>query len=113
LFFGGAKGFSITDLYLFLATVLWGFRLPLRQDRPPRGFPRQFCRHPTLIATGPCFPFFSGRKKIGGKPRHLLYLIGLALLGTFINRVFWSKGIDLTTASNASLLSTTSPFLCC
>jgi drug/metabolite transporter (DMT)-like permease len=30
-------------------------------------------------------------------------------LGTFINRIFWSAGVDLTTASNASLLSTTSP----
>jgi len=38
-----------------------------------------------------------------------MYLFGLALLGTFINRIFWSKGIDLTTASNASLLATTSP----
>ncbi len=43
------------------------------------------------------------------KPRDLLYLVGLAFLGTFANRVCWSKGVDLTTASNASLLATTSP----
>jgi O-acetylserine/cysteine efflux transporter len=104
------KGFSLTDLYLFLATVLWGSdylfaKIALREVSPVN-----FAAIRTLIATGAMFPIFLRREKDWRvKRRHLLYLFGLALLGTFINRVFWSKGIALTTASNASLLSTTSP----
>ena len=65
-----------------------------------------------MIATGALFPIFLRQERDWRvKSRHLLYLFGLALLGTFINRLFWSKGVDLTTASNASLLSMTSPVI--
>jgi drug/metabolite transporter (DMT)-like permease len=104
------KGFSSTDLYLFLATVLWGSDYLFAKIALREVSPLSFAAIRTLISTGVLFPIFLRQENEWGvKTRHLVYLVGLALLGTFLNRIFWSAGIDLTTASNASLLSTTSP----
>jgi len=104
------KGFSPTDLYLFLATVLWGSDYVFAKIALREVSPLSFAAIRTLMATGVLFPIFLRREdEWRVKTRHLAYLAGLALLGTFLNRIFWSAGIDLTTASNASLLSTTSP----
>ena len=104
------KGLSSTDLYLFLATVLWGSDYLFAKIALREVSPLSFAAIRTLISTGVLFPIFLRQENEWGvKTRHLVYLVGLALLGTFLNRIFWSAGIDLTTASNASLLSTTSP----
>ncbi len=104
------KGFSSTDLYLFLATVLWGSDYLFAKIALREVSPLSFAAIRTLISTAVMFPIFLRQEKEWRvKPRDLLYLLGLGLLGTFINRVCWSIGIDFTTASNASLLSTTSP----
>ena len=104
------KGFSSTDLYLFLATVLWGSDYLFAKIALREVSPLSFAAIRTLISTGVLFPIFLRQENEWGvKTRHLVCLAGLALLGTFLNRIFWSAGIDLTTASNASLLSTTSP----
>jgi len=104
------KGFSSTDLYLFLATVLWGSDYLFAKIALREVSPLSFAAIRTLISTGVLFPIFLRQENEWGvKTRHLVYLVGLALLGTFLSRIFWSKGVDLTTASNASLLSTTSP----
>ncbi len=104
------KGISPTDLYLVLATVLWGSDYLFAKIALREVSPLSFAAIRTLISTAVMFPIFLRQEKDWAvKPRHLLSLFGLALLGTFFNRVCWSKGVDLTTASNASLLSTTSP----
>ena len=104
------KTFSSTDLYLLLATVLWGSDYLFAKIALREVSPLSFAAIRTLISTAATFPIFLRQERDWAvKPRHLLSLFGLALLGTFINRVCWSKGVDLTTASNASLLSTTSP----
>lgn len=104
------KGFSSTDLYLFLATVLWGSDYLFAKIALREVSPLSFAAIRTLISTAATFPIFLRQESDWAvKPRHLLYLFGLALLGTFINRICWSTGVELTTASNASLLSTTSP----
>jgi len=104
------KSFPLTDLYVALATVLWGSdylfaKIALREVSPV-----SFAAIRTLISTAAMLPFFLRREPDWRvKPRHLAALLGLALLGTFANRIFWAAGMNLTTASNASLLSTTSP----
>jgi drug/metabolite transporter (DMT)-like permease len=104
------KSFSITDFYLILATVLWGSDYIFAKIALREVSPMGFAAIRTLISTGALTAIFLRQEKDWRvKPRHLLSLFGLALLGTFSNRIFWSKGIDLTTASNAALLSTTSP----
>lgn len=104
------KGFSITDLYLFLATVLWGSDYLFAKIALREVSALSFAAIRTLISTGVLVPIFLRQENDWGvKTRHLLSLGGLALLGTFLNRILWSTGVDLTTASNASLLATTSP----
>ena len=104
------KGLSSTDLYLFLATVLWGSDYLFAKIALREVSPLSFAAIRTLISTAVMFPIFLRQEKEWRvNPRGLLSLFGLGLLGTFINRVCWSKGMDFTTASNASLLSTTSP----
>jgi drug/metabolite transporter (DMT)-like permease len=64
----------------------------------------------TVISTVVLVPFFFKREKDWSVPaHHFSWLVGLALLGTFLNRVFWSIGLSLTTASNSALLMATSP----
>ncbi len=104
------KGFSPTDLYLSLATILWGSDYVFAKIALREISPIGFAAIRTLISTGVMFPIFIHREKDWRvKPRHIPLLIGLALLGTFFNRIFWATGMNLTSASNASLLTTTSP----
>jgi len=64
----------------------------------------------TILSTAVLIPFFVQQEKDWSVPlRHFSWLVGLALLGTFLNRVFWSIGLSLTTASNSALLMATSP----
>jgi drug/metabolite transporter (DMT)-like permease len=93
-----------------LATILWGSDYLFAKIALREVSPLSFAAIRTLISTGAMFPIFLQREKDWRvKPRHVWPLIGLALLGTFFNRIFWATGMNLTTASNASLLSTTSP----
>ena len=104
------KGFSVTDFYVSLATILWGSDYLFAKIALREVSPLSFAAIRTLISTGAMFPIFLRREQDWRvKPRHIGPLIGLALLGTFINRIFWATGMNLTSASNASLLSTTSP----
>ena len=104
------KGFSSTDFYLFLATVLWGSDYLFAKIALREVSPLSFAAIRTFISAGLLVPIFLWQENDWGvKTRHLLSLGGLALLGGFLNRIFWSTGVDLTTASNASLLATTSP----
>jgi O-acetylserine/cysteine efflux transporter len=107
---GEKKAFSITDFYLLLAMIIWGSdylfaKIALREISPV-----SFSAMRTAISTVVLLPFFIKREKDWSvSMRHFLWLVGLALLGTFLNRVFWSIGLSLTTASNSALLMTTSP----
>ncbi len=104
------RAFSITDLYLLLAVVIWGSdylfgKIALREISPI-----SFSAMRTIISTAVLIPFFVKREKDWSvSVHHFSWLIGLALLGTFLNRVFWSIGLSLTTASNSALLMATSP----
>jgi len=104
------KAFPLTDLYVSLATILWGSDYLFAKIALREVSPLSFAAIRTLISTAAMLPLFLRREPDWRvKPRHLWPLIGLALLGTFVNRIFWTTGMNLTTASNASLLSTTSP----
>jgi len=107
---GEKKAFSITDLYLLLAVIIWGSDYPFAKIALREVSPVSFSAMRTVISTFVLLPFFIKREKDWSvSVRHFLWLGGLALLGTFLNRVFWSIGLSLTTASNSALLMTTSP----
>jgi drug/metabolite transporter (DMT)-like permease len=103
------RAFS-ADLYLILTMVIWGSDYPFAKFALREVSPLAFSAMRTLISTLILLPFFISREKswsVSG--RHLLGLISLAFLGAFMNRVCWSVGLDLTTASNSGLLMSTSP----
>ena len=107
---GEKKAFSITDLYLLLAMIIWGSDYPFAKIALREVSPVSFSAMRTVISTVVLMPFFiKGEKDWSVSVRHFLWLGGLALLGTFLNRVFWSIGLSLTTASNSALLMATSP----
>jgi drug/metabolite transporter (DMT)-like permease len=104
------KALPLTDLQLLLVAVLWGsdfifVKIALREISP-----LSFMAMRSLITTAAFFPFFlKQEKKWSVRPRDFWGLVAIAFLGSFINRVFFSLGLNLTTASNASLLITTAP----
>jgi drug/metabolite transporter (DMT)-like permease len=104
------KALPLTDLQLLLVAILWGsdfifVKIALREISP-----LSFMAMRTLVTTLVFLPFFlKQERKWAIRSRHLWGLIGIAFLGSFINRVFFSLGLNLTTASNASLLITTAP----
>jgi len=90
--------------------VIWGSDYPFAKFALREVSPLAFSAMRTLISTLILLPFFISREKswsVSG--RHLLGLFSLALVGTFLNRLCWSVGLDLTTASNSGLLMSTSP----
>jgi drug/metabolite transporter (DMT)-like permease len=106
---GEKKPFS-TDLCLILTMVIWGSDYPFAKIALREVSPLAFSAMRTLISTLILVPFFISQEKNWSVPwRHLLGLFFLALLGTFLNRICWSVGLNLTTASNSGLLSATSP----
>jgi drug/metabolite transporter (DMT)-like permease len=106
---GEKKPFS-TDLCLILTMVIWGSDYPFAKIALREVSPLAFSAMRTLISTLILVPFFISQEKNWSVPwRHLLGLFFLALVGTFLNRVCWSVGLNLTTASNSGLLSATSP----
>lgn len=106
---GEKKPFS-TDLCLILTMVIWGSDYPFAKIALREVSPMAFSAMRTLISTLVLVPFFISQEKNWSVPwRHLLGLFFLAVLGTFLNRVCWSVGLNLTTASNSGLLSATSP----
>ena len=103
------RAFS-ADLYLILTMVIWGSDYPFAKFALREVSPLAFSAMRTLISTLILLPFFIRQEKIWSvSGRHLLGLISLAFLGTFMNRVCWSVGLNLTTASNSGLLMSTSP----
>ena len=90
--------------------IIWGSDYPFAKIALREVSPLAFSAMRTLASTLILLPFFIRQEKNWSIPgRHLLGLISLALLGTFMNRVCWSVGLDLTTASNSGLLMATSP----
>lgn len=90
--------------------VIWGSDYPFAKIALREVSPLAFSAMRTLISTLILVPFFISQEKNWSVPwRHLLGLFFLALVGTFLNRVCWSVGLNLTTASNSGLLSATSP----
>jgi drug/metabolite transporter (DMT)-like permease len=104
------KTFSVTDVYVLMAVFIWGTdfffaKIALREISPIC-----FSAIRTMISTAILLPFFIHREKDRWVPiRHLFWLAGLALLGTFLNRILWAIGLTMTTASNSSLIMATSP----
>jgi drug/metabolite transporter (DMT)-like permease len=100
----------LTDLQLLLVAILWGsdfifVKIALREISP-----LSFMAMRSIITTVAFLPFFlKQEKKWRVRPRDFWGLVAMAFLGSFINRVFFSLGLNLTTASNASLLITTAP----
>jgi drug/metabolite transporter (DMT)-like permease len=104
------KALPLTDLQLLLVAILWGsdfifVKIALREISP-----LSFMAMRSLITTAAFLPFFlKQEKKWSVRPRDFWGLVAIAFLGSFINRVFFSLGLNLTSASNASLLITTAP----
>lgn len=104
------KNFSLTDFSLIVATVIWGSDYPFAKIAMQEISPLSFSAARTLLAAAALFPFFLMQESSWKVSRRdFLYLILLACLGTFLNRICWSVGLSLSTASNAALLMTTSP----
>jgi drug/metabolite transporter (DMT)-like permease len=102
--------FSLTDFSLIMATVIWGSDYPFAKIAMEEISPLSFSAARTLLATAALFPFFLMQESSWKVSRRdFLYLILLACFGTFLNRICWSVGLNLSTASNAALLMTTSP----
>ena len=102
--------FSLTDFSLIMATVIWGSDYPFAKIAMQEISPLSFSAARTLLATAALFPFFLIQESSWKVSRRdFLYLILLACFGTFLNRICWSVGLSLSTASNAALLMTTSP----
>jgi drug/metabolite transporter (DMT)-like permease len=102
--------FSLTDFSLILATVIWGSDYPFAKIAMQEISPLSFSAARTLMATAVLFPIFLKQEKSWSVSRRdFLYLALLACFGTFLNRICWSVGLNLSTASNAALLMTTSP----
>jgi len=90
--------------------VIWGSDYPFAKFALREVSPLAFSAMRTLISTLILLPFFIRQEKTWSvSGRHLLGLSSLAFLGTFMNRVCWSVGLNLTTASNSGLLMSTSP----
>lgn len=103
------KGVS-TDLCLILTMIIWGSDYPFAKIALREVSPMAFSAMRTIVSTFLLLPFFIRREKNWTvSRRHFLGLVSLALLGTFMNRVCWSVGLSLTTASNSGLLMATSP----
>jgi len=106
----GKKAFSITDLYLLLTMTIWGSDYFFAKIAMREMSPMNFAAMRTLLSTVIMVPFLMKGEQTWSVPRkHFLGLIGLAFLGTFVNRLSWSAGLKLTTASNSALLMSTSP----
>ena len=104
------QNFSLTDFSLIMATVIWGSDYPFAKIAMQEISPLSFSAARTLLATAALFPFFLMQESSWKVSRRdFLYLILLAFFGTFLNRICWSVGLSLSTASNAALLMTTSP----
>ena len=107
---GEKRAFSVTDIYLILAMVIWGSDYPFAKIVMREVSPLAFSAMRTLLATLICLPFLIRQEKDWSvSRRHLLELILISFLGIFLNRVLWSVGLNLTSASNSGLLSATSP----
>jgi drug/metabolite transporter (DMT)-like permease len=107
---GERKTFSVTDFYLIVATVIWGSDYLFAKISLREVTPLNFAAIRTLISMAIMLPFFMKAEKgwrVTG--RHLGGLVFLSFLGIFLNRMLWSAGLDLTTASNSALIGTTSP----
>lgn len=90
--------------------VIWGSDYPAAKIAMREVSPMSFSAMRTLLSTLILLPFFIRHEKNWSVSwRDFLGLISLALLGTFLNRVCWSVGLSLTTASNSGLLMATSP----
>ncbi|MCX5905884.1 MAG: EamA family transporter [Deltaproteobacteria bacterium] len=107
---GEKRSFSLTDFYLILAMVIWGSDYYFAKVALREISPLSFAAMRTLIATTVLFPLLLRREKNWHVSRRtLLGLAVLALFGTVLNRIFWSAGLDLTTASNSALIMSASP----
>ena len=104
------KNFSKIDLYLFLSSIIWGSDYLFAKIALREFSPTNFAAMRTLISAVVLIPLFIKLERNRSVSiKHFLWLIGLAFLGTFMNRIFWSIGLSLTTASNSALLMATSP----
>jgi len=102
--------FPLTDFSLILATVIWGSDYPFAKIAMQEISPLSFSAARTMLATAALFPFFlKWEPSWKVSRRDFMYLVLLACFGTFLNRICWSVGLSLSTASNAALLMTTSP----
>ncbi len=102
--------FSLTDFSLIMATVIWGSDYPFAKIAMQEISPLAFSAARTMMATAALFPFFLKQEPSWKVSRRdFIFLAILAGFGTFLNRVCWAVGLNLTTASNAALLMTTSP----
>jgi drug/metabolite transporter (DMT)-like permease len=107
---GEKKAFATTDLFLITTMIIWGSDYLFAKIAMREISPMNFSAIRTVISAVIMGPLLMKREKNWSVPRrHFLWLIGLAFLGIFLNRVFWSVGLNLTTASNSALLMSTSP----
>lgn len=90
--------------------VIWGSDYLFAKIALREVTPLNFAAIRTLISLAVMAPFLLKTERWWRLTwRHFGGLALLSFLGIFLNRVLWSTGLDLTTASNCALIGTTSP----
>jgi drug/metabolite transporter (DMT)-like permease len=90
--------------------IIWGSDYPFGKISLREVSPMSFGAMRTVLSAAALVFIFSRQGESWAVSKwQFLRLVVLALLGAFLNRVFWSIGVSQTTASNAALLMATSP----
>ena len=108
--FGKRKNFVIADLYALLAVIIWGSDFLFAKIALREISPLSFAAMRTAISASILVPLFLKLEKDWSvSAKHFFWLIGIAFLGTVMNRVCLSIGLRLSTASKAAVLIASSP----
>lgn len=104
------KTFSYADLLLICVVIIWGANFTFAKIALREFGPTSFAALRTIFAAPVLLMVLSLKEKgLHFRKQDILPLLVLGLLGHFLNRFGWSYGLNLTTASNASILMATTP----
>ena len=106
------KIFSFADLLLLCVVVIWGTNYTVGKIALREFDPTSFAALRTILAAPVLFIALGLKeRKVHFTKKDIPPFILLGLLGNVLNRFGWSYGLHFTTASNASLLMSTTPIL--
>jgi drug/metabolite transporter (DMT)-like permease len=95
---------------VLLAVIIWGSDYLFAKVALREISPLSFAALRTTVSAAILVPLFMKREKdLSVSAKDFLWLLGLALLGTCMNRICYSIGLRLTTASKAAVLLASSP----